>query len=441
MRRRFLGGVAAGALVGALLGWAALGRAGAGRAERVPGPEASRPARSPAHPRVPAITVTPEMVRYSHTRYGLYFAGTVAGWLVLWLLLESRWSARLRDLAERRARSGLLRAYLYYPLLALSLAILTLPLAFYSSYLLPHQYGLSRQTVPGWLADRARGIALSAALFPPLVALALWLVRRYPRRWWLGFWLASIPIAFASAYLSPLVIDPLYNRFEPPRDERLRERLLGLAARAGIGEARVLQMDASRRTRRINGYVTGLGGSARIVLWDTLLDRLDEDELAFVMAHEMGHYVERHVPLGIALAAGGSLVVLLLLNAGARAALARRGTHWGIRGLDDLAVVPLALLLLSGLNFLGSPVECAISRTFERRADDFALRLTGDGHAAARALAALAEGNLSLPYPPPAVQFWIGTHPPLGERLERALAWDRARPAAPATALPEDPGN
>lgn len=372
-----------------------------------------------------SVRVTPEMVRYSSTRYALYFAGVVVDALALWALLRFRVSARLRDLAEARGKNRLLQAFIYYPLLMLVYGALTLPLALYSSYLLPHQYGLSNQTPAGWIMDLAKRFAIGALIAPPLIAFLYWSIRRSPRRWWLGFWLASIPLLIGAVLLVPLVIDPLFNRFGPLQDQDLRAKIIRLAERAGIENSRVFEVDASVRTKQVNAYVTGLGGSARIVLWDTLLQRLDEEEALFVMAHEMGHYVERHVPIGLALSICGSLVLLFVVDRASRVALARRGERWGVRGLDDLASLPLLLLVLSLLNFLGSPVESAISRTIESRADQFALNLTEDPRAGMTAYVKLSELNLSHPDPPPFIEFWMFSHPPLQDRIEAARNWQR----------------
>jgi STE24 endopeptidase len=257
------------------------------------------------------------------------------------------------------------------------------------------------------------------------VALLYWTIRRSPQRWWIGFWIASIPLMVIAILLGPLVIDPLFNRFQPLRNERLRDRILALAAKAGIEHSRVFEMNASKRTNAVNAYVTGIGGSARIVLWDTLLQKLDEDEVAFVMAHEMGHYVEHHVPLTLLAGSLGTGALLWFTNGSARVLIRRRGDEWQVRGLDDMASLPVLMLLLALLNFFGSPVECAISRTFERRSDDFALRLTGDGRAGAASFVKLSEKNLALPDPPPFIEFWMFSHPPLKDRIENALAASR----------------
>lgn len=374
--------------------------------------------------RAPEVRVTPEMIRYSNTRYALYFAGTLVSTLALLFLLRSGISARLRDLAGQPGRNGLARAYVYYPLLTLAYGAITFPLAFYASFLLPRQYGLSNQSLGGWVVDGLKGFAISALLGPPVVALLFWTIRRSPQRWWVTFWLASIPLITLATVASPLIVDPLFNRFEPLKNETLRERILALAQRAGIERGRVYEMDASSRTKAVNAYVTGLGGSARIVLWDTLLQKLDDDEVLFVMAHEMGHYVEGHVAIGLSAAIAGSLLVLFLTDRITRRLLERGGERCRISGLDDLAALPAMLLVLLLLNFVGDPVSSFVSRTIEERADTFGLRLTHNGRAAASSFIKLSELNLSNPDPPKFIEIWMFSHPPLRSRIRKALAWD-----------------
>jgi Zn-dependent protease with chaperone function len=290
---------------------------------------------------------------------------------------------------------------------------------------LPHQYGLSTQTLAGWTLDRVKQAAIGGVVGSLLVALLYWSIRRSPRRWWLGFWLASIPLAIAGVLLVPLVIEPLFNKFRPLQNEALRTRILALAHQAGIEEGRVFEVDASQRTKAVNAYVTGLGGSARIVLWDTLLQRLDEDEALFVMSHEIGHYAERHVPIGLTLGIFGTLGVLLLTDGAARRLIKERGDQWDVRGLDDLASLPVLLVIVSLISFFGSPVESAISRTMETRADQFALRQTGNPEAGVASFIKLAELNLSHPSPPPFIELWMFSHPPLQKRIDAARAWEK----------------
>lgn len=434
LQRAVLGaaiGLAVGlAVVSALLPTRAIAAPEEGATDReqtVPRPDAGISATSPtALAKTPerrlSVKVTPEMVRLSNTQYALYFVSTFWSLGALWWLLRSGNSTRLRELAERKSGNLLLQSYVFVPLLALAYSALTLPLGFYASYVLPHQYGLSNQTLGGWITDGAKSFGITAVIAPPVVALLYWTLRRSPARWWLGFWLASIPLIVLSILLTPLVVEPLFYKFEALKNERLRERILALAASAGIERSRVFEADASRRTKAVNAYVTGIGGSARIVLWDTLLQRLDEDEIAFVMAHEMGHYSEKHVPVLVAVSILGTLGVLLLTDRGAKLLIRRHGERWNVRGIDDLASLPAVALLVLLINFLGSPVESSISRTLERRADSFGLRLTRDGEAAASAFVKLSEMNLSNPEPPAVIEWWMFSHPPLSQRIQSALA-------------------
>jgi len=425
--RRFLCGVALGVACGAALVGGIAGR----RALAAPAPGTPLPKAEESSQEVRSdltVRITPQMVRYSYTRYALYFAGALVNALALTALLRFGVSARLRDLAERKGKNGLVRAYVYYPLMTLAYGALTLPLTLYSSYLLPHQYGLSNQSFGGWVVDGAKGFAISSVVAPPIIAMLYWSLKRSPRRWWLGFWLALIPLLIAAVLLTPLVIEPLFNKFGPLRNTELQERILALAARAGIERGRVFEVDASVRTKGVNAYVTGLGGSARIVLWDTLLQRLNEREVLFVMAHEMGHYQEKHVPIGLGLSILGSLAVLLITDRGTRWLLARNGDRWEVRSLDDLASLPALMLVLAVVNFLGSPVESAISRTIESRADQFALRLTHDPEAGASSFIKLSELNLSHPSPPEFVELWMFSHPPLQKRIQATVDWRREHP-------------
>lgn len=427
--KRFLCGVALGVACGAAL----ISSVTARRSLAAPAPSGPAPALEGSSQELRTdltVRITPQMVRYSYTRYALYFGGVLINALALTALLRFGVSDRLRDLAERTGKNGLVRAYVYYPLLTLAYGALTLPLALYSSFLLPHQFGLSNQSFGGWVLDGVKGFAVSSAVAPPVIALLYWSLRNSPRRWWLGFWLALIPILVAAVILTPLVIEPLFNRFGPLRDPELQEQILALASRAGIERGRVFEVDASVRTKAVNAYVTGLGGSARIVLWDTLLQRLNKREVLFVMAHEMGHYKEKHVPIGLALSIVGSLGVLFITDRGTRWLLTRYGDRWQVRSLDDLASLPALMLVLAIVNFLGSPVESAISRTIELRADQFALRLTNDPEAGASAFIKLSELNLSHPSPPAFVEFWMFSHPPLQRRIQATLDWRKAHPSS-----------
>jgi STE24 endopeptidase len=408
-----------GAAVGAAAAWGVARAATGSSTARRPEPTVQEEAAALA-PRI-----TPAMIRYSSTRYALYFVGVALDLAVLGLFLRTGAAAGLRDRVERRARRPVLRTLFYFLGFSLAFALLTAPLLFYGGWWLPHQYDLSNQSLPAWLWDRLKEAGIGFGISAPLVVLLYVLIRRQPRRWWLWFWLLSIPVTLALVLVAPVLLDPVFHNYQPLRDTALRDRILALAAKAGIEGGRVYQVDMSRETKTLNAYVTGLGRTKRIVLWDTTLERLKPDEILFIMGHEMAHYVYNHVYWGVALSIGGTLVLLILVDGLSRRAIARWGRAWGVRDLGDLASLPVLMAVLTVLQFLGMPFASAVSRTMEAQADRFGLQITGDGRAAARAFVKFSEQNLSLPSPPPFIRFWLYTHPTLSERISTALAWDR----------------
>lgn len=362
--------------------------------------------------------VTPTMRRYSRTRYALYFIGTAYGLLALWGVLASGLSARLRAWAEGRHWAKFWTLLVYYALLTLVLVVIQAPLTFYSGYWLEHQYGLSGQSLGGWLSDEAKGTVVSAALNVLLFWLLFWLIEKSPRRWALWLWGALIPILAFGIFLEPVLIEPLFNKFTPLPPGPLRTRIHALAVQAGIPNAPIYVADESRRTNTTNAYVTGIGPSARIVIWDTTLKQLPEDEIVGIVGHEMGHYVEKHIYWGFAATVLALLLALPLVQKIVTWLMARYGPRWRLRGLADFAAVPVFLLTLSVLSFLADPLTNGASRYIEHRADAYGLRVTHDGPAMARAFVFFAQHDLDDPYPPPFIKFWLYNHPPLGERID-----------------------
>ena len=217
-------------------------------------------------PQVTPPQVTPQMLRYSRTRYALYFAGTAYGLLALWGILATGLSAHLRRLVQP-LRFSFFRLLGYYALLILTLLAIHFPLTWYSGYWLEHAYGLSAQSFGAWVEDLLKGEGVGMVTVVPIFWLLFWLIRRFPRRWALGFWAALIPIIAFSIFAAPVVIDPLFNHFTPLPPGPLRTQIEALAAKAGIPDAPILVSDKSRQTHETNAYVTGIGSSARIVLW------------------------------------------------------------------------------------------------------------------------------------------------------------------------------
>ncbi len=365
--------------------------------------------------------VTPEMKRYSEIGYALYFLGTAYSLGVLWAVLASGLSARLRSWVQP-LRFSLLRLLGYYTLLTLVLVAAHAPLTVYAGYVLPHRYGLSSQSVGGWLGDLAKGIGVDIATTVPVLWLLFWLISRAPRRWAVWFWAALIPIIAFGIFAAPLLVDPLFNKFTPLPPGPLHVQIEALAAKAGIPNAPIYVVDKSRQTHETNAYVTGIGSSARIVLWDTILPpRMPEDQLRAIVGHEMGHYVLKHLYWGFLLTVLGLLFVLPVAQKFAERLLSHCGPRWKINGLTDYAAVPVLLFTASLFGFLLAPITNGVSREVEHQADAYGLHITGDGPAMARGFVTISEQNLSDPNPPPFIKFWLFTHPPLQERINFAL--------------------
>ena len=363
---------------------------------------------------------TPRALQYYRSGNILWGVGTVLGLLLPALLLWTGWSARLRALAYRVGRRWLPALVIYALLFTIVMALLGLPFSFYVGFVRQHAYGLSSQTLEKWVSDWIKGVLVTGIG----LALVLWipylLLRKSPRRWWLYAGLATIPVTTVLFVVSPILVDPLFNEFGPLRDQSLEQRILALARRAGIPESRVFEVNKSVDTKRVNAYVTGVGETKRIVLWDTLLDKLEPDQIAFVVAHEMGHFVLRHVLALIALAAVLALTSLYLIHRVAGRLIRRYGHRFGFSQLSDPASLPLLIMLATAVSLVTTPLVLAFSRHQEHEADRFALELTRDNRAAATAFVRLQEENLTVPRPGLLFMLWRGSHPALGERVDFA---------------------
>jgi Zn-dependent protease with chaperone function len=258
-----------------------------------------------------------------------------------------------------------------------------------------------------------------------------WLMRRSPRRWWLYTALASLPVMFFVMLVEPVWVAPLYNHFGPMHNTKLEAQILDLAAQAGIEDGRVFEVDMSKDTNAVNAYVTGFWNTKRIVLWDTLLDKLDPPQVRVVMAHEMGHYVLHHVVQGLLVGFGGILVALYLVHRIAGALLRRFPNGFGFQEISDIASLPLLVLLVQLLTLIAMPAGLAFSRHIEHEADRFALELTHDNHAMATAFVRLQYENLSNPRPGTLYTLWRASHPSLAQRIEFAndyRPWETGKP-------------
>ena len=371
-------------------------------------------------------------VAYSRAGYTLYFASYFLGGLFLFLLLRLGWAAKFRDIAENVSDKKWVQGLVFVPLLFLILDVLDLPVQLYWHSLSLHY----EQSVEGWGAwfwDWTKGEVLDVAFAIVLVLILFAVMRRSPRRWWLYFWFPAVLLLLGLIVITPLVIDPLFNKFEPLGQEHpaLVTSIEKLTKHAGvpIPPERIFLMAASSKTNTINAYVTGLGASKRVVIWDTTIEKTSNEECLFIVGHELGHYVLGHVWRSFLAGAVGLLLALYVLFRGLHWALDRWAKDWNLYGQEDWASLAVLLLLLQALLFVSSPVISGYSRMQEHAADVYGLEvihglLPDSAEVAAHAFQVIGELDLSDPNPPPFITFWLYSHPPLAERLVFAHSYD-----------------
>lgn len=374
-----------------------------------------------------ARTVDPERLRrarrYNRTKEQLFLVGLVTSLVTGALVVFSGAAARVRTAVQRRTGRGLPGDAATTTVYSLLGWLAALPLDYISSYVVEHRYGLSNQTRTAWLTDHLKGLGVGLVLQTPLALAGYTAIRRWPRTWWAIVSAASIPLTVLLAQLGPVLIMPLFNKYEPLKDRELAERLKALAARSGIEVADVLQTDMSRQTKKANAFFAGLGRTKRIILADTLLEQFTPEEIEVVVAHEIAHQAHRDIWRFIALGSVFTVALSFLVDRLARGTLARFGSRIGTDRLGDVATMPLLSWFLSIAGLLLGPVQNWYSRRIERRADAFALELTRDPVAFGSAMTRLAAVNLSDPKPPALVRLLLYGHPSIAERIDHARAF------------------
>jgi Zn-dependent protease with chaperone function len=392
----------------------------AARAAEDPGRAATAAAAGDPDEREPVAVPEPseKAMRFYRGNNALWAFNQAWVILVTGGLAFSGLSARLRELARRIGGNWVLAVGIYVILYLAVVFAINLPLSFYQGFIRLHAYGLSNQTLGKWLHDAAVRLGVAMAVGFALTWVPYGLMSRSPRLWWLFIGLLSVPFLFVTMLVTPLWIDPLFNTFGPMKDKALERQILDLAARAGIEGSRVFEVEKSVDTKAMNAYVTGVFGSKRIVLWDTLLAKLDPPEVLTVMGHEMGHYVLGHVVRSILM---GSLVILaglFFVDRAGRWLVARYAPRLGFNRLSDIASVPLVLMLMEVSSLFLGPVALAYSRHQEHEADRFALDLTHANHSAAMADVKMQFENLGNPRPGLFCTIFRASHPSIAERIE-----------------------
>jgi STE24 endopeptidase len=371
------------------------------------------------------IVFTPDEVerarRYHRPLYIVLLVDTTFGLVALSLLAFTRVGSWLYDVVDELPWWG--RAFLFPILVLGTLTLLRLPLSFWRGHLRERRWGFSTQTAGGWLLDRAKGFAVAAVLSAVAVLAFVALARALPGAWPAAAAPGAALLVLALGFAGPIVLEPLFNRFRPLGDPALAGQLRALAESAGVPVRAVLVADASRRTRRENAYVSGLGGTRRIVLFDNLLDASEPRQIRLVVAHELGHRRAGHVERGTLLAmAGSAAVVLVLWGLLSWPALLEA---IGASGPGDPRVAPFLFLVVGVFEIIGLPLGAALSRRWEREADRSSLELTRDPEAFESAHRRLARANLADLEPPRAVYGLLFSHPTPPERIAAARAWAR----------------
>jgi STE24 endopeptidase len=366
---------------------------------------------------------------HRHARLARVAAAAI-GAAFLVALLVSGGSVWLRSAGEGAAAAlGVLPAVpfvtvaLYTAILAAVNDLLALPLSYFRGFVLDRRYDLTRQTAAGWLRDHLKASLIGLIFAVAVSELVYFYLRRFPAGWW---WMAAVSlllVTMALTRLAPVLLLPIFYRFEPLSRDTLRERLAGLATRAETPVVGVFEWKLGEKTSRANAALAGLGATRRILVSDTLLRDYSEDEIEVVLAHELSHHVHRDLWVSLALE---TATIVAALAAGDYA-LETFGPSLGVAGLDDVAGLPLLALSAGAVSLLVLPLANAVSRHHEYRADRYALDLTGNVPAFVSAMRKLGAQNLAEDHPSRLIEILFHTHPPIGRRLAAAHAWGAAR--------------
>ncbi len=408
---------------------------------------------SPAAPRVPATAPAFDIAAATDAylarvpsakkaQSDAYFEGGY--WLILWdflygaaislVLLFTGLSVRMRSLAERITRFRPLQTFAYAVQYLVLTALLGFPLTAYEGFYREHRYGLATQTFGPWFGDQLKGLGVGLVLGGLAIMLLFGIVRRLPRTWHVWGAIAALALLALQVMIFPVFIAPLFNQYAKLSDPAVRDPILSVARANGIPATEVYQVDASRQSTRISANVSGFLGTERITLNDNLLKRCSRPEIMAVMGHEMGHYVMNHVYKGLLV----YLIVLAVFFTGLRGlldwSLARWGTRWGVRGITDAAILPLAALIISIFGFLYTPIGNTVTRTMEYEADIFGLNAVRQPDGFAEVTLKLGEYRKLNPGPVEEMIFF--DHPSGHTRIYSAMRWKAENLSSAATPAP-----
>lgn len=346
----------------------------------------------------------------------VWAVGLLLQFMIPLFFLTSRLSQSISMwVGERRGvfLSGLLYGLIFFSLMFL----IKLPLKYYSSFVLPHKYGLSNQTLLRWIEVNLKGFLVNDVIICFLIWIPYFIITNSPKTWWLKLGLLTIPIIIFMTFITPFVIDPIFNKYTSIKDDNLGVEIVKLLDKADINDAEIFMVDKSKDTKNMNAYMTGIFKSKRIVLWDNTINNLTEDEVLSITAHEIGHYAKAHIWKSIIFGSIASLFIAFLVYITSTWILELSYGSFGFKNIYNYASLPLLLLVLNLFNFVGNPVSNYVSRYMEIEADQYEISLTQDRESAVTAMEKLYDQSLGLPRPSKLYKFWYHTHPTLEERI------------------------
>ena len=361
--------------------------------------------------------------RYNTIKRWLGVADFVIGFGLLLVLLATGWTAVLRDLAYRGGGQNYTLAVFFYVLMLMVIGkIIGLPLDYYG-FRLEHRFELSNQRLRSWIWDEVKGLLIGLLLGTVVVELIYLLLRQNPQYWWLIAWAVFMGLFVLMAQLAPVILLPIFYKFEPLDNEELKRRLVLLSERAGTRVRGVYKWNLSEKSKKANAALTGLGATRRIILADTLLNSYSDDEIEAVLAHELGHHVHRHILKSIFVQAGITLLGFWLANSVLHYAVERRNMF---DSMSDFANLPLLILVSTVLSLLLMPALNAYSRFNERQADRYCFQSVASVGAFISSMNKLAEQNLAERTPSRWVECLFHSHPAIAKRVAAAEGWARA---------------
>jgi STE24 endopeptidase len=373
---------------------------------------------------ISTLADSPDARRYNRIKRWLGIVDFALGFLFLLVLLVTGWSGTLRDLALNGAfKNYNVAVFLYVVMLLVIGKLMGLSLDYYG-FRIEHRFHLSNQRLRSWLWDEVKGFLVGAVLATVVVEMLYFVIRQSPQHWWLIAWAAFLGFFVLMAQLAPVVLFPIFYKFEPLNNEDLKARLVKLSEKAGTRVRGVYQWKLSEKSKKANAALTGLGQTRRIILADTLLENYSAEEIEAVLAHELGHHVHRHILKSIAVQAGITLAGFWAANWVLHYAVER----WHLfETLSDFANLPLLALVSTVLSFLVLPALNAYSRFNERQADRYAFQSIKSVKPFITSMNRLAEQNLAERTPSKWVEWFFHSHPAISKRVEAAEAWARQR--------------